>query len=82
MYDYLPDRIDFHVILLEKVEGEWRMRHHVTPLKPYTQKDILPLLHELAAEVSVYGSLGLEPFVSETSPDVVMVARHRERPVI
>ncbi len=78
MYDYYPDKIDFHVILLEKIDREWRMRRHVTPLKPYASEDIVAPLHGLGVTVNVYGSLGLGPFVVEESPDVVIVAQHTE----
>lgn len=74
MYDYHPDRIDFNVILLDKQGEQWSMRHHVTPLTPYTPQEIQALLEPLGARVTLHGSLALEPYDADTSEDSVILA--------
>ena len=74
MYDYHPDHIDFNVLMLEKIEGEWKMRHRVTPLKPYHAEDAAACFKALGAQVEVYGSLALAPYDRAKSDDVVILA--------
>ena len=75
MYDYHPDHIDFNVLMLEKKEGEWTMRHRVTPLKPYHAEDAASCFKALGAQVEVYGSLAMAPYDRLKSDDVVVLAR-------
>lgn len=74
IYDYHTDRIDFNVILLDKIAGEWQDRHQATPLRPYEAKDLVPFLSGLGAGVSIYGSLALDDFADQQSPDFVILA--------
>jgi glycine/sarcosine N-methyltransferase len=76
MYDFHPHHIDFNVILVEKFGGEWRMRHRVTTLKPYTPDEVESVFRALGGRAEVYGNLGLEPFDRALSDDAVIVARH------
>ncbi len=74
MYDYEPDRILFHVIMLEKHDGEWTMRHRETPLRPWGRHDLEAPLRALGASTAAHGNLGLAPFDPLTSEDLVVVA--------
>jgi SAM-dependent methyltransferase len=76
MYDFHPHHIDFNVIMVEKADGQWRMRHRVTPLKPYTPEEVESVFRALGGKAEVYGNLGLEPFDRAQSDDAVVVARH------
>ena len=75
IYDYYRDHIDFNVILLDREADEWKVRHHVTPLKPYRSDEIASPLEEMGATVSIHGSLGLEPFDPVVSDDLVVLAQ-------
>ncbi len=75
VYEYQSEHVLFNVFLLDKTDGEWSVRHHATPLKPYRPEEVAEPLREFGAEVSLHGSLGLDPFVVEESEDVVVLAR-------
>lgn len=75
-YEYGPETVDFHVVLLDRRAAQWSLRHHCTPLAPWRADDLVPALEGLGASCAVCGSLALEPFEPETSPDLVVLARH------
>lgn len=76
LYDYLPDHIDFNVILLQRQPGaEWTMRHQVTQLRPYCAEEIQRELEALQASVELNGDLALRPFDLASSEDVVLLAQ-------
>lgn len=74
MYDYLPDHIDFNVLLLDRTDGEWTLRHHATQLMPYSPPEVVEVLERAGASTSLHGSLGLDPFDPAESDDVVILA--------
>lgn len=75
LYDYFPDHIDFNVIMLEREENGWGMRHQVTPLRTYSAEQIQKELEVIGGKVSVHGSLALDPYNESSSEDVVLVAQ-------
>jgi len=75
LYDYHADHIGFNVILLDRIGEEWTLRHHETTLHPYAPEEVAAAIRNEGAEVSLHGSLGLEPFNPEESGDVVLLAK-------
>ncbi len=76
-YDWLPEHVDFSVIILDRpaMDAEWRMRHWSTPLATWAPEDLLAPLGGLAARCMLYGSLALDPFDPASSDDAVILAR-------
>lgn len=76
MYDHHPGMIDFNVLLLERHPEGWRLRHRVTPLRPYHAEEIVAFFRAMGGEAEVYGSLSLTPYERLVSDDVVVIGHH------
>ncbi len=77
-YDVPAGRIDFHIALFRQGERDWKVDVHTTPQRPLFQVDLLAALAEAGfAEIQSYGKMAsrLEPFDSDRSGDLVIVAR-------
>lgn len=76
LYDYHPGQIDFNVLLLERQPDGWKLRHRVTPLRPYHAEDIVAFFRAVGGEAEVFGSLALTPYDRLESDDVVVIGHH------
>jgi hypothetical protein len=78
-YEWHERTVDFNVMILTRAlgnpEAEWTLRHWTTPLATLQAETVAGLLRELGAAVEVCGSLALEPYVAESSDNVVLLAR-------
>jgi hypothetical protein len=78
--DYLdvPEpHINFHIaVFQESEEGEWSVDVNSTPQRPLFQADLIRLLPAAGlSEFDLYGDLTGAPYIPDTSPDLVAVAR-------
>jgi SAM-dependent methyltransferase len=78
-YEWHEATVDFNVMILSRPLGDpeaaWALRHWTTPLATLDAEDAAAPLRALGAEVSVHGSLALEPYEPAASDDVVIWAR-------
>lgn len=84
-YNWHEGWVEFLVIALQKTErpdkksaGPWSMTNWSTPLATYSAEDVRDALESLGAKVEGFGSLKLDPYNPETSPDVVLWAENRK----
>lgn len=76
-YDQLSGRISFHIALFRKGDAGWQVNVHTTPHRPLFESDLAAALAEAGFTAPrSYGrmSLPLEPFDSNASSDLVVVA--------
>jgi SAM-dependent methyltransferase len=78
--DYLDQpepRIDFHIAFFQQDEnGGWSVEVNTTPQRPLFQADLARLLPGFGlTDILYYGDLTGSPFMLDSSPDLVVVAR-------
>jgi SAM-dependent methyltransferase len=78
-YEWHEATVDFNVMILSRPLGDpeaaWALRHWTTPLATLAAEDPAAPLRELGAEVTLHGSLALEPYDPTASDDTVIFAR-------
>jgi glycine/sarcosine N-methyltransferase len=80
-YDFDPDGLlSFNMITLQRVgKGEWRQHQSSSRLLPLLQNELITALSESGfGEIMTYGDMYGSPFSPETSPNLVILARHQE----
>jgi SAM-dependent methyltransferase len=81
-YDYLPDgRINFNIITLRRSgQSAWQQQVTSTLLYPLRQAELLKTLEDAGFEsIQWYGSMTGEPFDSQASGNLVVIARSAEK---
>ena len=77
-YDFNPDgTLTFNVVSLTRTGGgPWSQQAEATTLRPWLHGELLAALADAGfGECEAYGSMAGDPFVTETSGDLVLVAR-------
>lgn len=82
IYEWHENTVDFKVVLLRR-EGDapaddksaWTMDHWTTPLAAYEPTAVTAPLEAMGATVDLFGSLAMDPFQPDASPDVVICAQ-------
>ena len=75
--DYGRELITFNIAVFQKDStGRWAVQVQSTPQRPWLAGDLVAALRETGfSRVESFGSLGGEPYVTNESDDLVLIAR-------
>ncbi len=76
--DLSPERIDFHLVTLQRDGPAWTSRVHTTAHRPLPRAELEAALRQAGfVEILFYGGWSMEPFSAERSGDLVAIAVRR-----